>query len=160
MKTNDNPSQHQIVLKDGRNPIASWQATQATALTVGDQIEIPADVANQHPGYGNRAIVSRVEIDGTNGGWIIDVEAESARGAVDRPVVTLNSSLIPEAHRATIEEKVRGSLGLPVIEWEESYEAQPVLRLHHLDTRGGVSAQQLNTELRTTLNGLLETALL
>lgn len=160
MKTNDIPSQHQIVLKDGRNRIASWAGSQENTPTVGDRIAIPQDIANQHAGYGSHAIVSRVEIDGSNGGLIIDVEAEGAGASATRPVVTLNSSLIPEAHRAAIEEKVRASLKLPVIEWEDNFEAQPVLRLHHLDARGGISREQLNAEVRSSLNGLLETALL
>jgi len=157
MKTN--PSNMHFVLRDGKAIIGRWSPASAMDLTIGDRVGLPQDIIRDHPGYGTHAVVSRVEMDNTNGACNVDLDVECPVPASRRPYVALNSSLVPEAHRASVEEIVRGRLELPVLEWEESYETTPVIRFHPFDSRPGVSMVELNKELRSHLHGLLEPAM-
>lgn len=74
--------------------------------------------------------------------------------------VALNSSLVPEVHRTSVEGIVRGQLELPVFEWEESDDTAPVIRFHPFDSRPSVSMVELNKEIRSFLHGMLEPAML
>lgn len=158
MNTNENIRKNQITLKDGKSRIANWTVESGTKLTVGDRIDLPAEVAREHPGFGKQATVSRVELDSQTGALLIDVEADGEIAGSDRPVVTLNSSLVPEDLRTAVESQIRQRLGVPVIEWEESFESAPVLRLHQFGQSKEVTLPMLQTEIRASLNQLLDSA--
>ncbi len=156
MKTN--PSKLNFVLRDGKAIIGRWTPGSAMELTIGDRVGLPQDIIRDHPGYGTHAVVSRVELDINSGARNVDLDVECPLPANRRPYVLLNSSLVSDANRASVEEIVRGKLELPVLEWEESYETTPVIRFHPFDSRPGVSMSELNSQLRSHLHGLLEPA--
>lgn len=150
--------QNQIILKDGRSTLGTWAHESSGSVTVGDRIEIPSNIAGDHRGYGAEAIVSRIELDTQTGVYNIEAEVQSDVPTSKRPVVTLNSSLVPTHLHDRFENFVRGKLNVPVIEWEDSFETNPVIRLHQHDDNSRTTLADLQADLRAELHGSLDHA--
>jgi hypothetical protein len=142
----------QIVVKDGRSKIANWTQEFAHRPTVGDRIRIPDDVARTLKGYDSEATISLEEIDRSTGEFRIIADAECSLPTNQRPVVTLNASLLPERIRKQVEDHVRLRLDLPLLEWEESTVTTPIIRLHPFKSQMKTSPETLQRELREILH--------
>ena len=142
----------QIVIKDGRSKIASWAQEFEHRPTVGDRIRIPDEVALTLEGYDAEATVSLEEIDRTTGDFRIVADAACGLPTDQRPVVTLNGSLLPERIRKEVEDHVRRRLDRPILEWEESSTTTPIIRLHPFKSQLKVSPDTLQHELRDILH--------
>jgi hypothetical protein len=137
-----------VVLKDGKSELATWSQDPSGRPTVGERIQIPAAVLAAITGFGPSGNVTKVEIDQRNHAGRIEVEAESTTSIELRPVLTLNASLIPENLRQLVESHLRAGLESPVLEWEESFDSKPIVRVHQL--KGG-----LQTPLETLQSEVL-----
>lgn len=155
MKTKSNDL---IVVKDGKSKIASWTQEFEHRPTVGDRLRIPEDVAKTLPGYHAEATVSLVEKDYNTGDCTIDLEAECDLATDQRPLVTLNASLLPERSRREVEDHVRRRLVLPVLEWEESSATEPIIRLHPFKSQLKTPLDTLQHELGEILREAVKLA--
>jgi hypothetical protein len=142
----------QIVVKDGSSKIANWTQEFAHRPTVGDKIRIPDDVARTLEGYDSEATISLEEIDRSTGEFRITADAECNLPTNQRPVVTLNASLLPERIRKEVEDHVRLRLDLPLLEWEESSVTTPIIRLHPFKSQLKTPPDTLQHELREMLH--------
>jgi len=146
----------QVVVKDSRSKIASWTQEFEHRPTPGDRIPIPENVARNLEGYDAEATVSLVEMDLESGEFRIVADASCNLATNQRPVVTLNASLIPERVREEVEDHVRRRLELPVLEWQESAETAPIVRLHPFKSQPRIPLATLQDELRQILRHAVE----
>ncbi|WP_348223636.1 hypothetical protein [Luteolibacter sp.] len=151
-------SMNQIVVKDGKSKIANWTQEFEHRPTVGDRVGIPADVAKALKGYQSEATVSLVEMDQQTGDFHIVLEAECNLPADQRPVVTLNASLLPDRIHDQVENLVRQRLEMPVLEWEDSSETTPIIRFHPFQSQPRTPLATLQKELREILNDAVKLA--
>jgi hypothetical protein len=151
-------SAHQIVLKDDKSRIANWTQEFELRPTVGDRIKIPDDLAKTLAGYKAEALVSQVEMDQNTGDFQIVLDAQCILPGDQRPLVTLNASLLPERIRQQVEAHVRQRLDLPVLEWEESSETVPIIRLHPFNSQPKTPLATLQKELRDILSDAVKLA--
>jgi hypothetical protein len=149
---------YQIVVKDGKSKIADWTQEFEHTPIVRERIKIPENVAHTLEGYETDAIVSMVEMVQSTGEFRIVAAATCNLATDQRPVVTLNASLIPERIRQEVEDHVRRQLDLPVLEWEESAETAPIIRLHPFNSHPRTPLDTLQDELRQILHSALELA--
>ena len=145
-------------MKDGKSKIACWAQEFEHRPTVGDRLGIPEDVAKTLQGYHTEATVSLVEKDQSTGDFRIEVEAECDLATDQRPLVTLNASLLPERIRSQVEDHVKQRLDLPVLEWAESSETEPVIRLHPFKSHLKTPLATLQQELRGILQDAVKLA--
>jgi hypothetical protein len=155
-----NNMNHQIVLKDGKSTIATWPQAPGDHPTIGDRIEIPSGTLEANAGFGGSATVSKVEIDHHNHVCRIEAEAGCKLPADQRPVITLNSSLVPENLRQEVENHVRGQVDFPILEWEDSFESKPVVRFHLLNGELRTPLETLETGVRGILKDHSELAVI
>ena len=155
MKTN---AMNKIVVKDVKTKIADWTQEFEHRPTVGDRIKFPENVAKTLEGYQPEATVSLVEMDQNTGDFQIVLDAECNLGTDQRPLVTLNASLLPERIHQQVENHVRQRLNLPVLEWEESSETTPVIRLHPFKSNLKTPLPTLQKELREILDEAVKLA--
>lgn len=148
----------QVVVKDGKSKIATWTQDFEHRPTVGDRIRIPDDVARSLVGYDSDTTVSLEEMDQATGQFTIVADATCDLATDQRPVVTLNASLLPERIHKQVEDHVRSRLDLPVLEWEESSETSPVIRLHPYKSSPKTPLDTLQRELRGILYKAVELA--
>lgn len=145
-------SNDQIVVKDGKSKIACWTQEFEHLPTVGDRLKLPEDVAKTLAGYHAEGTVALVEKDHNTGDFRIEVAAECDLAIDQRPLVTLNASLLPERIHCDVEDHVKKRLDLPVLEWEESSLTEPIIRLHpfksHLKTPLDTLQHELGEILR------------
>lgn len=142
----------QMIVKDGSSKIANWTQEFANRPTVGDRIRIPEEVARTLEGYDSEATISLEEIDRITGEFRIIADAECSLPANQRPVVTLNASLLPARIRKEVEDHVRRRLDLPLLEWEESSVTTPITRLHPFKSHLKTPPDTLQRELREILH--------
>lgn len=142
----------QIVVKDGSSKIAGWTQEFEHCPTVGERIRIPDDVARTLGGYDPEAVVSLEEKDQHTGEFRIVADASCSLPTDQRPVVTLNASLLPERIRKEVEDHVRRRLDLPVLEWEDSTATTPIIRLHPFRSQPKTPLDTLQGELREILH--------
>lgn len=155
MKTQTNI---QIVVQDGKSKITKWTQDFEHCPTVGDRIRIPEARAGDLQGYQPEATVTMVEVDQNTGRFQITAEAECTLPADQRPLVTLNASLLPERIHDQVEKHVRQRLDLPVLEWEESTHTAPIIRLHPFKSHLRTPLDTLQHELRDILNEAVKLA--
>lgn len=141
----------QVVLKDGKSKIAGWAQEFEHRPTVGDRIRIPEDVARTLRGYDVEANVCMEEMALNSGDVLIVAEAICKLPPDQRPVVTLNASLLPERIRKEVEDHMRGRLDMPVLDWEESSETVPIIRFHPFKSQPKTPLETLQAELRGIL---------
>ena len=149
---------NQIVVKDGKTKIASWAQEFEHRPTVGDRLRIPDDVAKSLEGYHAEGTVSLVEKDQHTGDYRIEVEAQCDLATDQRPLVTLNASLLPERIHREVEDYLKRCLDLPVLEWEESCETEPIIRLHPFKSQLKTPLATLQRELREILHQAVKLA--
>lgn len=142
----------QIVLKDGKSKIASWNQEFEHRPTVGERIRIPEGVARTLEGYDTEATVSMEEMVLNSGEVVIVADAACKLPTDQRPVVTLNASLLPVRIRKEVESHVRNRLDLPLLDWEESSMTEPIIRLHPFKSKPKTSLDTLQRELREILD--------
>jgi hypothetical protein len=142
----------QVVVKDGRSNIASWTQEFEHRPTVGDRIRIPDNVARTLDGYEPEAVISMEEIDQSTGDFRIIAEAQCSLAIDQRPVVTLNASLLPQRIHKEVENHVRHRLDLPVLMWEEGSATVPIIRLHPFKSQLRTPLDTLQRELRVILD--------
>ena len=148
MKTN---TKTQIVLKDGKSTIGTWTIDFAQHPTVGDRIEVPQEVLDALPGYGAEAVISMVRLDPHSGELNIEAAAKCSLPIDQRPVVILNSDLVPERVRAQVEKHLRNRLKLPLLDWEESSVTDPIVQLHPFNSQQETPLPTLQKELHAIL---------
>lgn len=148
----------QIVVKDGKSNIASWTQEFEHRPTVGERVGIPDDVARALEGYEAEAVVALEQMDQNTGDFLIVADAKCNLATDQRAVVTLNASLLPERIHKDVEDHVRRRLELPVIEWEESSETTPVIRLHPFKSNPKTPLDTLQRELREILHRAVQLA--
>ncbi|WP_193213054.1 hypothetical protein [Luteolibacter marinus] len=141
-------SKNQVVVKDGKTRIADWNREFEQHPTVGDRIAIPDDVARNLSGYESEVTVSMVRMDPHTGDLVIEADARCKIPTEQRAVVTLNAGLIPERVRQEAERLLRSRLDHPVIDWEESDEATPIVRIHPFKSELKTPLEQLQEQLR------------
>jgi len=156
MKTNQENQMNQIILKDGRSRIGEWTAETGGHLTVGDRVELPGEIARENPGYGPGAVVTRVEHSADDGLCHIEAEADCKVPANRRTVVTLNKDRVERALRADVEAHIRKRVELPLLEWEESRESVPVLRMRSPGDAPKASLADLQREVSQLLADSLQ----
>ena|SRR6478672_11207992 len=139
---------NKIVIRDGKTRLAEWTQEFEHRPTVGDRITFPENVARTLQGYRPEAAVCLVEMDQNTGDFQIIVDAECNVPADQRPLVTLNASLLPKRIHQRVENHVRQRLDLPVLEWEESNETTPIVRLHPFKNQLKTPLATLQKELR------------
>ncbi len=147
MKTKQQNQMNQITLKDGRSRLGTWSSETEGHLTIGDRIELPREVAKENPGYGPGAVVTRVEHSADDGLYHIEAEADCKIPANRRTVVTLNKDRVERSLRSAVETLIRKRVQLPLLEWENSRESTPVLRLHSLGEPPKASLPELQREV-------------
>lgn len=155
MKTSTNI---QIVVKDGKSKIAQWTQQFEHCPTVGDRVRIPENMADTLQGYDREATVSLVEMDQNTGNLVISAEAACKLPADQRPLVTLNASLLPQRIHSQVENHLRRRLELPVLEWEESTHTAPIIRLHPFKSQLRTPLETLQSELREILDEAVKLA--
>ena len=156
MKAKQQKEMNQIILKDGRSRIATWSCETGGHLTVGDRVELPSEIAKENPGYGPGAVVSRVEYSADDGLCHIEAEADCQIPANRRTVVTLNGNRVERALRSAVETHIRKRVELPLLEWEDSQESTPVLRMHSLGEPPKASLPELQREVSQLLADALQ----
>jgi ribosomal protein L30E len=149
---------YQVVVKDSRSKVADWTQEFEHRPTPGDRLRIPENVARNLEGYEPEATVSLVEMDLETGDFLIVADAACKLATNQRPVVTLNASLIPERIREEVEDHVRRRLDLPVLEWEDSSATAPIIRLHPFKSHPQTPLETLQNELRQILHKAVELA--
>lgn len=137
MQTDTHHQQATVVLKDGNSPLATWIHISSRQPTIGEHLDIPAHLMADFAGYESRAAVARIQR------WeghedVIELEAECLTKTEDRPVIVINSNRVRESLRKTAEAHLRSVLRFPLIQWEASAQADPVVRYH--DPVSGVKA--------------------
>ncbi|MES2923519.1 MAG: hypothetical protein V4819_18330 [Verrucomicrobiota bacterium] len=148
----------QIVVKDGKTTIATWTQEFEHRPTVGDRIRIPENVAQALVGYQPEATVSQLGMDQNTGDVQIVLDANCSMAADQRPLVTLNASLLPERIRQQVEDHVRQRLDGPVLLWEESSATSPIIRLHPFKSSLKTPQETLQNELRAILGEAVKLA--
>lgn len=129
MQTNQPNRQASIVLRDGGTQLAAWTHSGDQRPTLGGFLDIPARFHPNLTGYELRAIVSRIELEGSLPNQI-DLEATCRIKKTERPVVVINSSRIRDSIRGDAETYVRTKLRLPLIYWESGTASYPVVRFY------------------------------
>jgi hypothetical protein len=129
MQTDTHNQQATVVLKDGNIPLATWTESFHRTPTVGERLNIPAEIMKDLKGYDPRAIVSGIRQSGDLA-EVIELEATCQTQMHERPVIVVNSNRIPESLRRTAEAHLRSTLRFPIIQWEPSVEPDPVVRFH------------------------------
>lgn len=151
MKTQTTAIKAQLILKDGHTSLASWAQEFETRPVIGETVELPGSLALDPGVYSPRAVVSRIEVqDGAPDR--IELAATCLVPRRDRPVVALNASRIRPELRETAEAQVRRLLGHPVIDWETSYDADPVVRFHQPGPPGSTSPAGVRSSLLELLS--------
>ncbi len=151
-------SKNQIVVKDGKSTIACWPQEFEHRPTVGDRVKFPENLAKTLKGYHAEGAVSLVEMDQHTGDFQIVLDAECGLATDQRPFVALNASLLPDRIHQQVEDHVRLRLDMPVIEWEDSSETTPVIRLHPFKSELKTPLATLQQELREILNEAVKLA--
>ena len=148
----------QIVLKDGKSTIASWNTDSATRPTVGERIDLPEKVTGKLKDYASQAEVTMVRMDPQHGELVVEAAAQSNLPVDQRPVVILNASMVPERLRQEVEDHLRKQLVLPVLDWEESTATTPIVQLHPFQGRLKTPVAQLQEELHEMIVHAIEPA--
>lgn len=148
----------QIVVNDDKSRIAEWTQEFEHRPTVGDRIRIPDNVARTLDGYKTEAAVSLVKLDHKTGDFQLVLSAECNLPGNQRPLVTLNASLLPERIHRQVENHLRKRLDLPVLEWAASSETAPIIRLHPFKARPKTPLATLQQELRDILGEAVKLA--
>jgi|GEM_PF-1855069 len=152
MKTNDKPNITHVILKDGLSILASWTHQFDKIPTIGETISISDQWADPLPGYGDRASVRKIELNTKTNELHIEVEPLLHQKESSRPVVALNADLIPERVRTAVESYLRDHLDLPLLDWEQSHELEPILRLHENGSKAKSDLPQLQAGIRHILH--------
>ena len=122
-----------FVLKDGNAQLSVWNHSFDRQPTLGESVEIPARFQADLAGYDPLAVVWRIERRDPLPN-LIDLEATCVIRRQDRPVIVINSERFPESLRGTAELYLRSTLQFPIIDWEPSLQADPVVRFHDPST--------------------------
>lgn len=122
-----------VVLKDGNAQLSVWNHSFDRQPALGESVEIPASIQAALAGYETLAIVWRIERRDPLPN-IIDLEATCVIRRQDRPVIVINSERIPESLRGAAERYLRSTLQFPIIDWQPSLQADPVVRFHDPST--------------------------
>lgn len=139
------------MLKDGRMQLATWSQDFEHMPTIGERVDVSGRLSHGISGYGDQGMVSRVEMDPENSMQRIDVEAECELKDHQRPVVFLNANLVPARDRAEVEDYLRSHLDLPILDWENSLETQPIVRVHTGLAKLRTPVPTLQAEIRNIL---------
>jgi len=152
MKTNNKANLTHIILKDGLSTLASWTHQFDKEPTIGETISISGQWANPLPGYGDRATVRKIELNTKTNELHIEVEPLLHQKENSRPVVVLNADLIPERVRTEVEAYLRDHLDLPLLDWEQSRELEPILRFHENGSKPKLGLPELQAGIRHILH--------
>lgn len=150
MNTNHHTEPIHLILKDGNMQLAEWTQSFAPIPTLGESIGIPDHLHPSIPGYDTQATVSRVVIKGT-APYRLHLAAHCGLAQLQRPVIVLNSSRVPQPQRATIEAHLRRVFRLPIIEWESGTFPDPILRFHEPATGRKTILPALQAKIRTLI---------
>ena len=129
MKTNPPNTQTFVILKDGGAQLAAWTQSFDQRPTLGESLEIPADLHTDLAGYEPHALVSRIELRSPLPDQI-DLEASCRIQKFERTIIVINSSLICDSMRGDVEAYVRSKLQFPLIYWDSSTDSYPVVRFY------------------------------
>lgn len=129
MQTNPTSQQATVVLKDGNIRLAKWSHAFEQRPSIGQTIPIPEQTLADLPGYDSTATITRIKMRGDEPQQIV-VESRCALKPEERPVVVLNADRIRKSLREIAEQEVRSKLRLPLVTWESSALADPVIRYH------------------------------
>jgi len=152
MKTNNKANITHIILKDGLSTLASWTHQFDKEPTIGEIISISGQWTDPLPGYGDRATVRKIELNTKTNELNIEVEPLVNQKESSRPVVALNADLIPERVRPAVEAYLRDHLDLPLLDWEQSRELGPILRLHENGSKAKLGLPELQAGIRHLLH--------
>ena len=129
MQNQPHSQQATVVLKDGLTPLATWSHDFAQRPSIGETLALPADIHADLDGYSAEATVATIELRSQRPDRI-ELEANCRVAKENRPVVVLNSDRIRESLHASAEAHLRKTLRFPLIAWEHSPHADPVVRFH------------------------------
>jgi hypothetical protein len=129
MQSNPTSQQATVVLKDGNIRLAQWTHAFEQRPAIGESIAIPEHTLADLSGYDPTATITRIKMRGDEPQQIV-VESHCALKPEERPVIVLNADRIRKSLRGTAEQEVRAKLRFPLITWESSALADPVIRYH------------------------------
>ena len=152
MKTNNKTNITHIILKDGFSTLASWTQQFDKEPTIGETISISGQWSDPLPGYGDRATVRKIELNTKTNELHIEVEPLLHQKESSRPVVALNADLIPERVRPAVESYLRDHLDMPLLDWEQSRELEPILRFHENGSKAKLGFPELQAGIRHILH--------
>ncbi len=116
-----------VVLKDGNSQLAKWSHAFEQRPTIGESIKIPDHLYAELSGYDSHACVTQIKLRGDKP-QLVELELQCELKPEERPAIILNADRISKPLRSSAEGLVRSTLRLPLITWESSAYADPVVR--------------------------------